>query len=117
MAENILIIEDEALIALSMEVVLAERGYRPTTVSSASEARRKLEGDDDFAGVILDFHLGGQSTIGLAEQLLERGIPFVLCSGTAPAELPEAFRSVPFVNKPFSEEVLLSALEAAVRKP
>lgn len=109
----ILVIEDEAIIALAMETVLIQAGYECISVGTFEAATSALS-SQDFVGCILDYHLHGHPTVALAEELKVRNVPFVLCSGTSPVDLPAVFQGVPFVDKPFGDDALLSALRLAV---
>lgn len=112
-SKHILIIEDEALIALDMAATLEELGHRVTTVAAMREAERLVwSGDIDLA--VLDYHLKDGTTDRLARQLQERGVPFVICSGTAGlSELGAAFQRTTFLAKPFTSEAFIDAILTA----
>ena len=112
-AKHILIVEDEALIALDMEVTLADLGHRVTSASSIAQARNILNSDPvDVA--VLDYHLKDGTADHLARELQQREVPFVICSGTAGlAELATVFQDTKFLPKPFSADDLIGAITAA----
>ena len=66
---------------------------------------------------VLDVDLNGTPSWDVADALTSRGIPFVLATGYSSDDaLPDRFRSVPKLLKPFStlgfEVALLKLLEA-----
>ena len=76
-----LVIEDQALIAISIETYLKDAGMVVQTVGSLAEARAWLEANTaDVANV--DFMLKDGPAIELARELNRRTIPFVIYSGS-----------------------------------
>lgn len=78
---RVLVVEDEALVALLLEEMLAELGHEVigthATVSSAEAAAERTTADL----VVLDLNLAGRRTDRVAEILKRRGIPIILASG------------------------------------
>src|SRR6476619_6256416 len=98
---RVLIIEDEAMIAMLIEDLLGEIGASAVkTVASVSEAAKILGDAIRLDMAIVDVNLHGQSTFPLADMLLERGIPFIFATGYAATGMPERFSSVPVLQKP-----------------
>jgi CheY-like chemotaxis protein len=113
-ALRILVVEDELLIRMLLEDMLAELGHtvagQAVRVGDALEAART--GDFDLA--ILDVNLSGETTAPVADALAERGTPFVFATGYGTHGLPEAHRGRPTLKKPFQMDGLKQMLEAAV---
>ncbi len=105
-----LIIEDQALIAMGIEIHLEDVGFEVQTVASIAQAQARLEdGAPEF--VILDFMLRDGPATELAGDLHRRGIPFMVYSGCSrPLDLPSELQEVPWLEKPTSREDLLKAL-------
>jgi DNA-binding NtrC family response regulator len=76
-----LIIEDQALIAMSVEAYLEDVGFAVQTVTSITQGREWLK-DNTPEFVILDFMLKDGPATELAGELHRRGIPFIVYSGT-----------------------------------
>ena len=105
-----MIIEDQALIAMSVEAYLEDAGFEVQTVTSIAQARAWLM-DNTPEFVILDFMLKDGPATDLASELQGRGIPFIVYSGYARhLGLPCALQEVPWLEKPTRREDLLKAL-------
>ena len=112
---KLIVIEDEALIALELEWMLQDLGHRVLAVgATVDQALALLEmhaGEADV--VLLDANLRGASAVPVAEALKERGVPFILASGYEREELERfGFREGRVVGKPYSAEDLATALSA-----
>lgn len=104
---HVLIVEDEMLIALDLEQMLADRGVERTeTAASAAEALARL---DEFLphAAILDVNLGSGTSAPVADELMKRGIPFTFATGYGDRSmLPDRFISAPVVRKPYDSIVI-----------
>ena len=111
----VLVVEDEALIAMDLEHTLGRHGFRvlgPATTVAA--ALRLLDGEaPDVA--LLDVNLRGEMVTPVAEVLRARGVPFVLASAYDAAQLTaEVLAGAPNVGKPVNVRRLLAVLARAV---
>ena len=111
-APEILIIEDEPLIAMYIEDALTRAGYRTVgpceTVASAVEAAQRFEG----AGALVDLMLDGSDASEVTVILAERNIPFIIMTGREEtAHLPTA-AGTPVLKKPFLAGDLLETVKA-----
>ena len=111
----VLVVEDELLIAMDLEFLLQQHGWRvlgPAT--TVAEALRLLSGQTpDIA--LLDLHLHGELATPVAEQLQARGVPFVVVSAYArPGQMVAAVDGAPVVSKPIDERRLIAVLAQAV---
>ena len=111
----VLVVEDELLIAMHLEHLLEQHGWRvlgPAT--TIAEALRLLAGQmPDVA--LLDLHLRGELAAPVAEQLQARGVPFVVVSAYArPGRMVAAVDGAPVVGKPIDERRLIAVLMQAV---
>jgi CheY-like chemotaxis protein len=111
--EDVLIVEDDAIIALDFEDTIL--GFGVKTVRSAGNVTRALqmiaERPPDFA--LLDVGLVREKSFAIAERLDALKIPFVFVTGYgAEVRLPAAFADRPRLAKPHSTPALLAALRA-----
>jgi DNA-binding response OmpR family regulator len=106
-----LVVEDQALIAMSIEAYLEDEGFEVETVTSIAQARAWLEQAHTPKLAILDFMLKDGPATELAAELRTRGIPFVVYSGYPRAlGVPLELEEVPWLEKPTGRDELLSAL-------
>jgi CheY-like chemotaxis protein len=99
MAARILIVEDEIIVALFLEDLLAEFGYDVAGVTGDLDAAMARAQDYDAA--VLDVHLNGRSVFDFADILAARGTPFVFATGYGERGIPERHRGRPVLQKPF----------------
>jgi two-component SAPR family response regulator len=108
---RILVVEDETLIALMIEDTLIELGCEIVGPTGKLDMALQLTKEGNFDAAILDVTIRGGKVYPVAEQLAERGIPFVFASGYGDWALPETLRNKPRLMKPFT----VSALEGQIR--
>lgn len=107
---NLLIVEDEALIAMMMEDALISRGHRVVGVADTLPSALDLAGAHAIDLALCDVRLAnGDSGVEVATQLAQQGIPVVYVSGNCPADAPHPL-VIGCVNKP----VPVAALHATV---
>jgi CheY-like chemotaxis protein len=113
---RILVVEDETLIALTAEDMLTDAGADVVIATRTSEAADHLSGSHPFDGAIIDLNLGDGYDFSVAAIAVGRGIPVVLATGYSPViDLPEALAGIPIVSKPYTGDVLVSALTTTMR--
>ena len=107
---RILVVEDEYLIRMLLEDMLADLGYTVSgAVGTIGEASTLAEsGDFDLA--ILDVNLDGKTIYPVADILAKRGLPFVFVTGYGERSLIEPYRDRPALQKPFQVEQLKNAI-------
>jgi DNA-binding NtrC family response regulator len=116
--KTILIVEDEAVIAEDLRMVLEDNGY--TVCGVENSVNRAIEAVNRYAPflVLIDIFLKGErSGIQLAQVLNGRGIPFVYVSANCDREILEAAKATSpygFIVKPFREKDLLVTLDIAL---
>lgn len=111
---RVLLVEDEALVAMAVEDMLADLGcVVAASACTLGEARDHTQAGG-FECALLDVSLGGKPVFPVAEMLSKQGIPFVFASGYGREALPEIYRTCPLVSKPFQLEDLSAALSTAV---
>lgn len=111
MPNDVLIVEDDPIIALDFEDTLL--GFGVKTVRAAGSVARALALIDqqppDFA--LLDVSLIREKSFAVAERLEALNIPFAFVTGYgADAKLPAALANKPRLTKPYSTEALLALL-------
>jgi CheY-like chemotaxis protein len=112
---RILVVEDEYLIRMLLEDMLADLGYEIAgavgTVAEAADLAATAEIDI----AILDVNLDGKEIYPVAAILASRGLPFVFVSGYGEGSLAEPFRNRPSLQKPFQADHLKTTLEGLLK--
>lgn len=112
---RVLVVEDEALVSMLLEDMLADHGCEvAATASRIAQALELIDSGMEFDAAILDVNLGGEPIFPVAEALAAKGRPFVFATGYGAGGLPEAWRSRPTLQKPFSHDDVGKALVVAV---
>jgi DNA-binding NtrC family response regulator len=104
---NVLVVEDEALVALDLAQALDGAGAHVSIVHSIAQAAAVVEKIKITAAVV-DIKVGGEDVSSLCRDLSQRDIRFVFYSGYGVA--PEGWDHVPIVNKPASREEIVDAV-------
>ena len=111
---SIMIVEDEALVALDLVAVLEDRGF--TVVGPAATVDQAMELLDRHAVslAILDVNLGRDETSEpIAKRLKREGIRFFVTSGYSAHQRAPVFNDAPSFDKPVNVAQIVSAVEAA----
>ncbi|OLP53970.1 hypothetical protein BJF92_09475 [Rhizobium rhizosphaerae] len=111
---RILIIEDEPLVALDLAERLAEAGFDLAGSASDMASAMAIARDCVADAVLLDGNLRGEAVDALAAMLTGRGIPVLFVTGYTQESLPQDFRHLPILSKPFTDRQLLQALAAVL---
>ncbi len=112
---RILIVEDEIIVALFMEDILADFGYEVVGVVSHLDEAMKRQRDFDVA--VLDVHLNGRNVFDFADRLTAEEVPFIFATGYGERGIPERHRGCPVLQKPFQPDDLKRALQKLVVQP
>jgi CheY-like chemotaxis protein len=103
---RLLVVEDEYLIRMLLEDMLADLGYDVAAAVGTIAEASELAASGDFNAAILDVNLDGQEIYPVAEILAKRGLPFVFVTGYGERSLSEPYRDRPALQKPFQVEQL-----------
>ncbi|HUZ30507.1 MAG TPA: response regulator [Xanthobacteraceae bacterium] len=101
-----LLVEDEALVAMMIQESLTEFGFHvigPVCTVSEAEAVAR---DDRPDVAVLDINLGDGMIYSVAEILAVRGVPFVFVTGYDAESVDSRFSEIPILQKPIDREIL-----------
>jgi CheY-like chemotaxis protein len=110
-AVRILLVEDEAIIAIMVEDLLTDLGYEVVGPASNVAEALRLAQSEELAGAVLDVNVGGTTVYPVADALAARQIPFMFVSGYGPAGIEPRYVDTPVLTKP----ILDADFERAVR--
>ena len=109
---RILVVEDEALVAMLVEDALLEAGAEVIgPAATVAEAMQLLERERPSAAV-LDLNLAGEPSTPIADVLVRLGVPFVIATGYGAEGLPEHHADVPVLAKPYDPDELTQLLHS-----
>ena len=104
--QRILLIEDEALVAMMIQDLLTEYGHSIigpiTRLPEAIQAAQSI----DYDAAILDINLGDGMAYPVADIVVARGIPFVFVTGYEPDTVDKRFSGVSVLKKPIERHLL-----------
>ena len=109
-APKVLLVEDEMLIAMHIEDMLAELGFE--VVGPAMRLRKALEiaREESFDFAVLDVNLANERSFPVADVLRERGIPFIFATGYGSAGLADDYKGTITLQKPLEPGQLRDAI-------
>jgi CheY-like chemotaxis protein len=93
--------------------MLTDLGHTVAAEAGGVEEAVAIAKKGDFDIAVLDVNLNGQPVTPVVEILIERGVPFVFASGYGLRGVPEAYRTIPTLQKPFQADALAQAIEMA----
>ena len=107
---SVLVVEDDALIALEVAEILRDAGFEVLgPASSVAQSLALLSGGACDAAV-LDINLGSETAEPIAELLTDAGIPFLTLSSYGLAQRPATFAGAPHLDKPVRSDSLIRKL-------
>lgn len=98
---RVLVVEDDALLALALEINLAELGCEIVGMASSLRDALPLAREAAIDGAILDVNLAGEKVYPVADALAARNIPFLFATGYGIAGLRDCDRARPVLQKPY----------------
>jgi CheY-like chemotaxis protein len=111
--KRVFIVEDEPLIALTLQDMLESIGCKVVARAMTLErARRCL--DEPFDLAVLDVNIGGSPIDPISQALTLRRIPFVLATGYTQRDVDGVKHTHPLLQKPYDEDALRCALLEAL---
>ncbi|MBU8539834.1 response regulator [Falsiroseomonas tokyonensis] len=107
---KVLVVEDEALVAMLVEDALLDAGFQVIgPAATVEEALQFLDGERPDA-VVLDLNLAGETSTPVADLLASRGIPYVIATGYGASGLPPGHQHAMVLAKPYDPGELTAML-------
>lgn len=104
---DILIVEDDPIIALDLEETLIDLGVENVRTANSVALALALIDERAPSFVLLDLDLGGGSSLEVATRLDDLGVPFAFFTGYGlDAAILGRFAERPALAKPYSREEL-----------
>ena len=103
---RIMVVEDEALVAMILGNSLVELGYSVVgPFSRATDAMAAVR-NEEVDAAILDINLGGELVYPVAHLLSDQRVPFMFITGYGAESIDARFADVPVLQKPIERPML-----------
>ena len=107
---RVLVVEDEMLVLMMIEDMLADLGCKSVTSAATVDRALALIHEEVFDVVMLDRNLNGNDSHVVAESLAALGVPFFYVTGNTSRSLRDGYSDRPVLKKPFKYEELAAIL-------
>jgi DNA-binding NarL/FixJ family response regulator len=110
---RVIVFEDHSGLASALTDILEERlGYDVAACAGCIEEAMRLAHVEHCDVAVVDLDLQGVMAYPALDELMRRGIPYVLATGAAALDIPGKYRA-PLIRKPYSAHQLASAIREA----
>ena len=113
-AARILIVEDEPVIAITLEEVLIDAGFAIAGVAGKLNKALALVESGACDAAIVDANLAGVSASPVAISLASRGLPYIVMSGYSADQMRGEYPRAHFLPKPCRPELLVAKLTSVL---
>ena len=97
---RVLVVEDEVIIAMSLEDMLTDLGCSVIGPATSLEQALLFATTAEFDAALLDVNLNGERSEPIAEVLTQRAIPYALVTGYGEAATEGRSNAPPVLSKP-----------------
>lgn len=111
---RVLVVEDEALIAMVLEDMLDMLGCTLVGTANSVEEAQELIANSEFDVAILDVNLGREPVYPIADIIDARGVPIIFATGSHRDTLPDRFSHCQVLEKPYTFPAVEATLLRAV---
>jgi DNA-binding response OmpR family regulator len=112
MSARVLLVEDEAIVAIDIADQLTEAGFLVVGPAPSVARALKLIEDEGCDVAVLDVNLRNETAEPVARELRSRRTPFLFLSAVSRDHLPPGFKDEVLLPKPARREVLVAACKA-----
>ena len=115
---RVLIVEDEALVAMLIEDGLSNAGAQIVgsvgTVPEALQIIERVAYSGGLDAAVLDINLAGEAVTPVADQLAALGVPFLFATGYGAGHDTGGHPAATVLHKPFDAERLVAAVRTII---
>jgi DNA-binding response OmpR family regulator len=112
---KILVVEDDALIAMELAERLGDLGHAVLGPAHNIPEAESLIARERPDAALLDANLAGQSSLSLGVALVGQGVPVAFCTGYDRVKgAPPELASAPILTKPYSDAELKATLSKLI---
>jgi DNA-binding NtrC family response regulator len=114
---RVLVVEDEAILAMELESILREAGARAVTLCRTVDDALAAVAKNGVAAAVLDVRVGREPVGPVASNLAKRGIPFLFYTGQIGYDpVLEAWPRSRVITKPAPARTIVAAVRDLLRK-
>jgi CheY-like chemotaxis protein len=110
--QRVLVVEDEMLVLMALEDMLADLGCTAVSVAGSIDRALDLIATKVFDLATLDVNLNGQRSYPVAKALGDHGIPFAFSTGYGEHGVDEGYGNRLVLDKPFNYRQLTNIMTA-----
>lgn len=114
---RILVVEDEMLVLMSIEDMLADLGCESVTAAATVDQAVALIDAQVFDAAVLDMNLNGNKSFPVADKLAALGVPFFFSTGYTAQDMRDGYRDRLLVKKPIRYEELVEVFTRLLVRP
>jgi CheY-like chemotaxis protein len=107
---RILVVEDEMMVLMMIEDMLADLGCDAVVVAATIDQAIDLINTQVFDAAMLDMNLNGTKNSSIADALAAHGVPFIFSTGYSGHNMMDGYPDRPILKKPFQFEELAAIL-------
>ncbi|MFY9642858.1 MAG: hypothetical protein WCD20_21440 [Rhodomicrobium sp.] len=112
--QRIILVEYEWLIASDLELMISKAGGEVVGIATSLSKAMALADDKFISAAVMDFRLGWENSLPLAEKLSDCGVPFIFYTADGFGPLSKIWPHTPIVQKPACGPTLIGALETVL---
>ena len=112
--KRILVVEDEALIAVMVEDMLVEMGGEVVGPAATIDDALALSREEMLDAAVLDVNVRGRRIDPVAEALMARGVPVLFATGYGEVRLASGAPAT-VIDKPYTQDKLSRGIAAAMQ--
>ena len=112
--KRVLVVEDEMLVLMAIEDMLADLGCTSITAAANVEKALELVATQAIDLALLDVNLNGQQSYPIATALSLNGVPFAFSTGYGGHGLIEAHEHSMVLNKPYTRPQFVAVITALI---
>lgn len=112
LGKRVLVIEDEMMVLMAIEDMLADLGCTSITVAGNMEKALDLVATQSFDLATLDVNLNGRRSYPVADALNDRGVPFAFSTGYGEHGVAEGHGGHLVLRKPYDRSQFTQVMRA-----
>jgi len=116
MDRTVLIVEDDALIAIGLTSYLESLGSKVRWETNVASALSYMAKGNAIDIAIVDLNLDGIMSDPVLDSLIAEGVFTIVCTGYEEGSIEDRFRSLPRSEKPFTRAKIRQLITSGVRR-